>query len=156
MNTILLYLFMTPLFPRDSTQETYSLKDRYNDSLHIYRTYVKLHNSTETDTAILNEKKRRAHEITCAAQKKLSAFNHEPYQIDTISFTSPKPSVIKHEGVFIESEPTFRYIAYDYQTRFTEKPGGGTDTPYIRKITFDKGRIIEIEKLNPVTFEKLP
>jgi hypothetical protein len=150
MHAILFYLLI--LVPGDSIKESYLPSERYNDSLHIYRTYKKLYEYQlkETDSAKLALAKERAHQLTCAAQKKLSGFNRTPYVIDTVSFIAPKPTIINHAGMFIESEPSVHYIAYDLQTRFILKPNGSTDKPYVRRLTFDKGRIIHIDTLEAI------
>ncbi len=156
MNTLFLYLLIA--FPGDSIQDPYSLKDRYNDSLHIYRTYLNLSKTHETDTAILNPKIRRAHNITCAAQSRLSAFNGATYEPTQGLY--PKPSEKGYEGMFIPSGPQLRFTTYDLQTKFLTRSDGKTSIPYVTKMTFDKGRNMSRdsleEKLDPITLKKLP
>lgn len=42
------------------------------------------------------------------------------------------------------------------QTRFLIKDNGQTRLPYISRIVFDNGIVISIEKLDPITYEKIP
>jgi hypothetical protein len=85
-------------------------------------------------------------------------FNHATYEPDSVgeregygtAYRYPLPSKMKHDGAFIKEGVQLRPVMYDKQTRF-RNDGGGRRTPYILKITYDKGRIILEEKLDPVT-----
>lgn len=148
-----------------------SVTQYYNDSVSLYQKYKNdityLKSLKPEDTATWTASCRHKHTLTCAQQKELSAYNHVWYApIDSFkrdgfegyAYLYPKPTEREHKGYFVNGNitgPQFRFVAYDHQTRFLLKEDGKTRIPYIQKITFDKGRILFIEKLNPITKEKI-
>lgn len=163
MKTILMYLVFG-LF-EDSVRS--AATERYNDSLQIYTTYLNQMKIVAIldpgDTALWNKKVMRSYMITCAAQTRLAQYNHEPYRpSDSLvrehrlpAYLFPKPTMVPKVSQYTSSK-SYSYVVYDRQTRFLIKDNGQTRLPYISRIVFDNGIVISIEKLDPITYEKIP
>ena len=165
MNTILLYLLMTPLFTGDSTPG-YTAENAYQDSLNIFNHYAYeigyLKNARETDTATWNARAIKTHAANCPIQKNLTRYNHgvEYLPIDSLkrpgcetAYKYLKPFGLKKVNgiVVVNNEPEnirnpkLDHIFYDEQTRFAKN-----HKPYILRIRFNNGELILQEKLKPV------
>ena len=140
---------------------------RYNDSLFIYNTYASqiemLKNVKESD--IQNWRDRQAHDdavIACKliCLKQCNGIDYLPddeYNREGIGtgLHYPAPSLMKHAGVFVPNTYSFRYSIIDVQTHFMSDPTDSTGKrkiPYIIRYLYDHGRVIQVQKLNPVTY----
>lgn len=158
------------VFAFGAPEQEYDAVQRYNDSLLIYNTYQSqaqmLKSMKETDRQAWYKREAYADSLTACAKMRLKRYNHESYKPNDvfesqgfgISYLYPRPSTIDYETApaFAKaSAPNYRFIVYDKQTHFQITENLGKVIPYIKKLIFDKGRLLYIEKLNPVTFEKL-
>lgn len=150
-------------------KEDYSSVQRFNDSLLIYNSYqgqVKLLTALkETDRPMWYSREAYIDSLTACAKLRLKKYNKLSYEPTGlferpgfgIALQYPCPSTIRHQTpeAYIKSgTPTNRYIVYDKQTHFLTGSDGKA-IPYIKRLIFDKGRLLYIEKLNPVTLELL-
>lgn len=154
-----------------SPAKEYTGVQRFNDSLLIYNSYqAQFKLLTQLKEADLNQwyaYESYVDSLTACAKLRLKRYNKASYEPVSmyerpgmgIAFQYPCPLAIKREApqppqVKKETEPNNRYMVYDKQTHFvTDK--NGKAIPYIQRLVYDKGRLMEIDSLNPVTYEKL-
>lgn len=145
----------------------YSSVEQYNDSLLIYNTYLSqiemLKSLKQTDYYKWFEREMHDDSLTACAFLRLKQLNKVEYApIKTFEREGlgqarqfPAPSRINHAGVFVTSRYHYRYSITDKQTYFLCDSAGMTKAPYIIKYYYDRGRVLFIEKLNPITLEKI-
>jgi hypothetical protein len=148
----------------------YDATKRYNDSLLIYNTYRSQINTLKTmkesDQQAWYDREANDDSLTVCAKLRLGNYNHSTYEPSETwereglgsAYGYPAPSTVEHETAQAfgkSTEPKPRYVVYDKQTHFLFTNKLTTIIPYIKKFIFDKGRLLYVEKLNPVTMEKL-
>jgi len=160
-------LFILLLSGGDESE--YDAVQRYNDSLLIYNTYMK---SAELFVKLKQNEipkwyalDAEADRLTACAKVRLGKFNRKPYNPVAkfeirgvgITYVFPKPSLNSYEtpqAFTKDEEPDFYYSVYDKQTHFLKTGSCALSTPYIQRYIFDKARLLNVEKLDPVTLRK--
>ena len=164
LNTIFLFLLL------GNANSEYDATARYNDSLLIYNTY---HSQIETLKKLKETDLQKWYDldaandriITCA-KLRLKKYNHQSYEPVMVferkgmgmAYAYPKPHSTEHStaDAFAKvSTLKYHYVVYDKQTRFCCDKLGSLHIPYILKYVYDQGRLLFMEKLNPVTMERI-
>jgi hypothetical protein len=150
---------------RPIPHKEYTAIDRYNDSLLIYNTYKHqiedLKQLKPVEFAHWYEREVNDDTLTVCAIVRLSRYNKQHY--DPIkeynregvgyAVAYPAPGILIHIGAFVSQQHQYRYSIIDEQTHFMCDSAGKTVIPYITRTYYDKGRVLSIEKLNPITYE---
>lgn len=141
--------------------------ERYNDSLLIYNTYLSqiemLKSLKPTEYQKWFEREMHDDSVTACPFLRLKQLNkveyapNETFEREGLgeALQFPAPSRIDHAGAFVTSKYQYRYSITDTQTHFICDSTGMTQTPYIIRYYYDRGRILFVEKLNPITLEKI-
>lgn len=162
-----LYGVLTVSAQRHNVIAHYTPIERYNDSLLIYNTYLSqiemLKSLKSTDYYKWFEREMLDDSLTACAFLRLKQFNKVDYapilthEREGLGQAKqfPPPSQINHAGAFVTSRYHYRYSITDKQTYFISDSLGRTKIPYIIRYYYDKGRILYVEKLNPVSLQKI-
>ena len=163
-NGILLFIFF------GAPESSYDITERYNDSLLVYNTYQSqielLKTVKETERERWYQQDATTDRLTACAKVRLKKYNHQDYKPVTtfervgmgVAYAYPKPGNAVHttpEAFSKGSLPKYHFVVYDKQTRFFSEKNCALRIPYILKMVFDKGRLLFMDKLNPVTLQKL-
>lgn len=161
------YLFL--LFSLGSLGE-YDIEQRFNDSLLLYETYQSqipmLQSLKETERQQWYTREVSDDSITVCARIRLQKFNKQPFYPSKtydrkglgVAYAYPKPVLHDIPVKAVEQDmPVAKsaFAVYDRQTRFIIDEQTNHKTPYIQRMIYVNGRLNRIEKLNPLTLEKL-
>lgn len=164
LNTIFLFLLL------GEADTEYDATSRYNDSLLIYNTYrtqiETLKKLKETDLQKWYDLDATNDRIVACAKLRLKKHNHQNYEPSLVverkgigmAYAYPKPQGTNETSLenFTKTVAAkYHFVVYDKQTHFCCSKLGGLHIPYILKYVYDQGRLLFMEKLNPVTLEKI-
>ncbi len=164
LNTIFLLLLL------GGANAEYDATSRYNDSLLIYNTYrtqiETLKKLKETDLQKWYDLDAANDRIVACAKLRLKKYNRQNYEPSLVverkgigmAYAYPKPHSTIETSVenFTKTVAAkYHFAVYDRQTRFCCDKIGGLHIPYILKYVYEEGRLLFMEKLNPVTMEKI-
>ncbi|MFN8323321.1 MAG: hypothetical protein U0T74_11740 [Chitinophagales bacterium] len=153
-----------------SNASEYDIEQRYNDSLLIYETYQSqipvLQSLQETQRQEWYTRELRDDSLTACAKIRLQKFNKQRYypcrSFDRkglgVAYAYPKPVLHEYQTTSdfaAMSVPKNTFAITDRQTRFITDQQTNTKTPYIQRMIYENGRLTRIEKLHPLTLEKL-
>jgi hypothetical protein len=142
----------------------------YNDSLVIYEAYKDQIEAMKkyADSSNYDEwYKRQAYDdsITVCKFLSLKKYNKRNYDPEDslemegfgIAYKYPKPHGFKEKTDTIKEPDVLKFTKIDLQTKFIVDKNNFTRIPYLDLLYYNSlGRIYKIEKINPVTLQKIP